>query len=177
MKHSSSVSAGNGADLIQRQLARQHDAFRPEPPPRTHIRRRDTVRLRRYMEFHIGEQFATERKHAEIRHDERVGCQFAEATQISGERGILRIARCGVDRHVDPHLPFVRVADGVGEFPVVKIIRGGPHTEGLAREIDRVRTVADRRLHLFKIPCRRKQFRPFSFKWFHVSSFLPPVGQ
>ena len=73
-----------------------------------------------------------------------------EEAQIIRQPIHIAVMRISVDRHVDLFATRMGERDGLAELRVRKIAAERTQTEGLSAEVDGIRAVEDRHLHLFE---------------------------
>ena len=129
----------DGADFVERQLARQDNLLEAGVRQEAHLPGRAVVHLRRGME-RDGRQVELEQP--QVLHDERVGpCAVQLPRHLPGLLQLV-VVEDGVESHVDPRAEEVGIrgeALDVGHG----VSRGGPGAEPRPAYVDGVGAVAD----------------------------------
>ena len=98
------------------------------------------------MKLHLRQHPPCDGEHAGIRDDEGVGLYVLKLLEILLHARQVPVVGQDVGGDVDLHAPLVGEGDPLLNLLVCEILRLGPEAEGLAAQIDRVRSVDDRRL-------------------------------
>ena len=109
------------------------------------------------MNLHFGRQFPNGGKYAKVGYDHRIHAASPKELDIFPQSIVLRRMGHGINGYVNFYVSGMGIGHSLDQFLICKIIRGGSHTEMVARQIYGVGTVQDRRLHLFKIARRAKK--------------------
>ena len=133
------------ADLLERELAREHDAREAELRERPHALEAADRHLRARVEGQVGHRLMGDTRDAEVLHEHGVGPCLVEEAQVVPEGPHFLICHDRVDRHVDGDLSQVCEVDGLAQRLAVEVTCIGARAEGIARQIDGIRAVLHRR--------------------------------
>lgn len=133
------------ADLLERELAREHDAREAELRERFDALEAADRHLRARVERQVGHRLMGDTRDAEVLHEHGVGARLVEEAQVVPEGPHFLVCHDRVDRHVDGDLSQVCEVDGLAQRLAVEVTCVGARAEGIARQIDGIRAVLHRR--------------------------------
>ena len=96
----------DGRNLLQRQFARENDAFEPEILHRQHAFEVVRDKLRRGVKLKVWEMLPADPRDADVLHDQRVGPRLVESRQLLDGALDVVFVNDRVEGHVDLFLTF-----------------------------------------------------------------------
>ena len=119
----------------------------------------DYARLRRRMYRKAWSVLLNHRDDPDIRRDDRVHSAFFRGAYKLGKALGFVVGGDGVAGNVDLYASFVRGLHSSEQLLSAEVLRSRSHSERLARKVDRVRAVVQRRQQAFLIARGSKKFR------------------
>jgi hypothetical protein len=116
---------GVRADLVDRQLARHHDAVDAEARRDRRRRRRRQRHLRRRVEVERRAHRARDQRHRRVLHDQRVDAGRRRGAHDALDRGQLGLEHQRVHRQVAPRAGAVDLAHHRGQIVDAKVVGAG----------------------------------------------------
>ena len=129
------------ADLLARQLPREHRPRHAEPRRLLHARERVQRHLCARVQRHIGDHRAQRLVNAPVLHQYRVHAVFARPPRRLGERGQLAVGHQRVERQVDLHPPQMAITHRRQKFLIAEVSGAAARVEAAKAHIHGVRAV------------------------------------
>ena len=155
-------TGGLGAELrylVQRQLPGQNHPAGPQLVPHPGHLIVGDARLGGHMHLDMGRVPLAQIQHIHPAGDHRVRADGVQILQVLRQLGRLAVAGHGVAGDVDPDALPVGRLHRLGQPLPVEVSGKGPHPEGAARQIHRVRAVGQRHVQPLPVPRGGEQLR------------------
>ena len=147
------------SNLRERKLPREDDTLRAQALPGCNCRVIRDISLRADVKFHLWNYLATEREDPQISDQQGIDLDFLQETQVARQLRDIFIVWEDIHRHIDALAVRMCERDASAELLAAEIPPERTQAEGLAAEVDGIRAIEQRHLHLFRRPGRCQKFR------------------
>ena len=149
---------GDLADVLDAQLARQHDALDAQRADELDAARLGQRHLRRPVYVQARRDVADQVRHAQVLHDDGVDARRGDRLDVVGGRRQLVAENEGVEREETLHVVVVQVGDDLRQIVQLEVGGTVPGIELVEPEVDGVRPVGNRGTHRVPIAGGGEQF-------------------